>query len=658
MTDVGFLALVIALIVSVYALFGFVLSITTGNKKFLASARGGVAAVLFSVTVASLVLINALMTSDFSFEYVYKYTTTDLAFFYKLSAFWAGNAGSLLLWAWILSIYTAVVTFSKKYQDENTITRVSAILLVNVIFFLTSMVLFGNPFEKNPVIPQEGNGLNPMLLNPGMVIHPVTLYLGYVGFAVPFAFAMASLMMNRTDDTWIKLTRRWTIFAWMFLSIGNLYGAKWAYVELGWGGFWAWDPVENASFMPWLTGSAFLHSIMVQERKKMLKIWNMALIIITYWLTLYGTFLVRSGIIASVHAFPKNNLSYWFGFFMLFMLFWAVYLVITRRNILQGENEFGSYVSKESSFLLNNVILLGGAFAVFWGTNFPLTSQIFTGTKLTLSAPWYNAVVGPILLAMVLLMGICPLIAWQKTTLAYINKQFFIPLGATLMFAVLLYMGGIKEVWGMVGFSIAFFVILTTLMEFVKGTLVRRKMTGEGVITALGSLMTRNRRRYGGYLVHIGIFLITLGVLGESVYSVETLKNVKVGEKIEIEGRFNDYQLTFNGMEKRQEGKNDVYYADLEVMKNGKPAGIIRPEKIKYFYWPQPRTEVAIKSGPVDDLYVTLAGWNKFPDEATFKVNVNPLVYWMWMGGYILVFGAVFALWPGKGYKPGLKSQI
>ena len=656
MADIGYLSLILAFAISIYSVIAFIVAVKTDNERLKASAKGGVAAVCLATTVASSILIYLLMTSDFSIEYVYSYTSKNLPVFYKLSAFWAGNAGSLLLWSWVLAIYTAIVTFSKKHEHDEKLPYVSIILTIMNIFFLLLMVfLDANPFGKIPggVVPAEGAGLNPMLQNPGMVFHPVTLYLGYVGFAVPYAFAMSALLLKRVDDSWIKVTRRWTVVAWMFLSLGNLYGAQWAYVELGWGGFWAWDPVENASFIPWLTGTAFLHSVMIQERKDMLKIWNMTLIIITFLTTIFGTFLVRSGVLQSVHSFATNQA---FGAaFLIFMSMAALvsfYLVIDRINLLKQGNQFESYLSKESSFLINNLLLLGAAFATFWGTIFPLVSEAIRGVKVTVSVPFFNQVNGPILLATIFVMGVCPLIAWQRSTLKNLRNNFLWPFSLAIVVGIGLYfyLPG-KSLYGALAFGVSAFVILTILQEFYRGTAVRHRMTGEGYITALGKLMVRSRRRYGGYTVHLGIVLIVLAVIGSYGYNTEVTKQVSAGESITA----GNYTLTFNGLQEKPEGENTIVFADMPVTKNGKSIGKITPEKVFYATWDQPGTEVAIKGNLTEDLYVILASWEQNGKVATFKVNINPLMSWMWIGGYIMVLGTIFAVWPGKGSQLGPK---
>lgn len=644
MPDIGYLSLWIALLSSIYALIAFVVAINTKNKTAFKAAKGGVAATCFSVVLASLILIYLLVTSDFSVKYVYEYTTTDLAFLYKISAFWAGNGGSLLLWALVLGIYTAMVSFAGKIKDDQPrVSRVSSILLINFIFFLGGAMFLSNPFERMAIIPPEGYGLNPMLQNIGMIVHPVTLYMGYVGLAIPFAFAMTSLMLKKTDDSWIKLTRNWTIMAWLFLSLGNLWGAQWAYVELGWGGFWAWDPVENASFMPWLVVSAFLHSVMIQERKGMFKMWNIILIIIAYWMTLFGTFLVRSGIISSVHAFPNTGLGIWFATFMFGMLAWSLYLLIKNAKVLKPQNEFETTVSKESSFMLANILLLAAAFMVFWGTVFPLTSELFTGVKKTLTTDFFNATAGPIMLSTVALMGVCVLIPWRKSTTASLLKSFTIPGVAALAALAYMVYAGISKPMALIGFTVVAFVVTSTLTEFVRGAYARHKITGENIITATGRMLIRNRRRYGGYIVHLGIFMMTMGVLGQ-LYKTEKTVTMNAGETINVSG----YQVTFNGLQQGKEGLNETVFASLGVVKNGQSIGDLKPRVIYYPNKEDPHSEVEYKSTPREDFYVMLGGYEN-ETNASFQFHINPFIWWLWMGAYVIVAGAMLALWPGKG---------
>jgi len=647
--DIGFIFLLLGLAISIYVIAAYLVGNKLRHQKLLESAKGGAGAVFLLVTASSLTLIYALMTSDFSVKYVARYTSTDMVSFYKFSAFWAGNEGSLLLWLWMLVGYGAVIAYSKRHQSTHMTPYVMSIMMVNAIFFFVMIIFVANPFERLAVAPSEGNGLNPMLQHPGMVLHPVTTYLGYVGFLVPFAYAMAALILKRVDDVWIKITRRWTVIAWMFLTLGNMYGGQWAYVELGWGGMWAWDPVENASFLPWLTGSAFLHSVMIQERKDMLKIWNVSLIIITYGLTLFGTFLVRSGVLSSVHAFADSNLGLYFLLFLGAMMIGSLYIMFDRLNLLREQREIQSFLSKESSFLINNLLLVGATFAVFWGTVFPLISEAVTNVKVTVGAPFFNQVAGPILLAMILVMGICPLIAWQKSSVANLRSNFLNPLVVALVLAAVLFFLGMTKPWALAATSIIAFATATHIQEFVRGTMVRMRMTGEGPLTAFKNLTLKSRRRYGGYVIHLGIFMLAFSFVGE-FYHIEKTTSVRAGEIIQI----GDYNLNFNKLDARREGPNEIVYADISVYKGEKYLGKMHPEKIFYPTWPQPRTNVAVRGTLAEDLYIVLVGWEQDGTTA-LKIKVNPLMMWAWIGMYVMVFGSIFALWPGQGTALGPK---
>lgn len=650
MADLGFLALVLALVVAVYALIAQIFSITSGDRRLMESAKGGMGAIAILVSVASLSLIYLLVNSDFSVMYVYQYTSLSLSLLYKFSAFWAGNAGSLLLWALVLAIYSAIVASSNQEQNAKLMPYVNIVLLINNIFFLFVLIFFANPFAPNPMPAADGYGLNPMLQNPGMIIHPVTVFLGYVGFVVPFAFAMAALITKDAGDLWIKSTRRWAVVAWMFLSLGNIYGAQWAYTELGWGGFWAWDPVENASFIPWLTATAFIHSIMIQERKGMFKIWNMALVIITYCLTLFGTYMVRSGVMVSVHAFGVSQQGNLFLGFLTLMLFASVGLLILRSDTFKEEKEFESYLSRESSFLLNNLFLVGAAFAVLWGTIFPLVSNLIKGTAVTVGPPFYNQVAGPILFTTLFLMGICPVIAWQKSNLKKLMQSIMWPLILSIPVGLAVYLfKGDGQIWQPLVFAIAAFTGLVHLKEIIGGTLVRKKLTGDSFGSSFLRLVSKNRRRYGGYLVHLGTVLITLAIVGTMGYQMETTKTVQIGDTIEIDG----YTLTYQGLQERMFDNKGIVFADMPVMKDGKPVGRVAPEKVFFPEFQQPTTEVSILSSFKEDLYVVLSSWDNGGEEATIKVNINPLMAWMWIGGYILVIGTLFAVWPGRGSRLG-----
>ncbi|MGI6679249.1 MAG: heme lyase CcmF/NrfE family subunit [Dehalobacterium sp.] len=629
--------LILALLAGLYTLYLNLAGLKKKREGLLLKAQLGMVVTAAFITAASLILLYALLTDDFSIKYVHDYSSTQLPFLYKVSAFWAGNAGSLLLWAQMLALAGALITFFDSHHDQKFFAVVSGVVVVNIIFFLVSMILFANPFESIPHGMEEGRGLNPMLRTPWMVIHPVAIYLGYVGWVVPFGLVMASLVLKREDHQWLRYVRQWAVLSWLFLSIGNLLGSQWAYIELGWGGYWAWDPVENASFLPWLTGTAFLHSLMIQERRGMFKVWNMVLVIITYVLTLYGTFLVRSGILASVHAFPKSNLNYWFGFFMFAMLFWALYLLFTRRNLLKGEHEIVAFLSKETSFLLNNVLFISCAFIIFLGTNLPIFSGMLTGVERTVGREWFNGSTGPVLLAIVLLIGLCTVIPWKKTEVRGFTASLLLPLAGALILCVFLFFQGVHHAWSLIGFAVITFVLLNTLrlMVSIIGNWRHNKVKA-GV-----------RRSLGGHLVHVGVALFAIGVIGNAFFTVETMQNVTVGETFSV-GKIYDYDITFQGVKSREDGVNVVIYTDLLVERNGQPVEILTPEKVFYPNWESPRTEIEILGGPIEDLYIVLAGWGEEGMEATLEVHVNPLMNWLWIGGYILILGTLLVLWPAK----------
>lgn len=645
MADVGKLSLLLAWAVAAYSLISYLLGLRLNHKLLLSSARGGILAVGFLTTVASLLLFYLLLIGDFSVQYVYAYTNKNLPVFYKLAAFWAGNAGSLLLWAWLLSIFAVIIVTTKKGSLHKLVPFVMLFLLVNVFFFLILLNVVANPFEKLNFTPEDGAGLNPLLQNPGMVIHPVTLYLGYVGFAIPFAWTMAALLTGKMDGEWFKTMRRWSLIAWLFLTLGNIYGAQWAYVELGWGGYWAWDPVENASLMPWLTGTALIHSLMIQERKGMLKIWNMGLVVVTYLLTIFGTFLTRSGILASVHAFGDNLLGSLFLGFLVFMLLLSLYIIFANRQLLREEAELESYLSRESSFLINNLLFAGITFAVFWGTMLPKFTELVRGVAVTVSPEFFNQVTGPLFLVMLALMALCPLITWRKASFSKLVENFRLPLALALVGGVLVYLfTQHRDFPALLGYTVAFFAAFTTLREYFQGVKVRRQNTGESWVAAFSNLITRNKRRWGGYLAHLGVVLMAVGIIGSTIYQVEVTQTVSVGDTIKI----GDYVLTYQGLREVQEGDTTVVYAEMPVTYKGKNIGSVKPEKIFYTYWEQPSTEVALKSSLKEDLYVILSGWEEGGQVATFKVDINPLVNVLWLGGYVLTFGTIFALWPGK----------
>jgi cytochrome c-type biogenesis protein CcmF len=525
---------------------------------------------------------------------------------------------------------------------------VVSIISATLLLFCLLTVFSAPVFEKMPFIPSDGHGLNPMLQNPGMIFHPPTLYIGFVAFTIPFAFAMSAMITRNFGDIWIRTTRRWTIFSWLFLTIGNLLGANWAYVELGWGGYWAWDPVENASFMPWLTCTAFLHSVMIQEKKDMLKIWNVTLVAITFALTIFGTFITRSGLISSVHSFGKTTVGVFFGLFLIGVIIFSTYLIITRASDLKSSNELDSVLSREASFMFNNLVLLGAAFAVLWGTIFPVISELIRGQKITVGPPFFNQVMVPIGLLLLLLTGLCPLIAWRKSTTINYLKNFIVPIAITFIGAITILFNGITEPLPLASFTICIFVGSTIVIEIMRGIVSRAKTAEENYIKALINLFWRNKRRYGGYIVHLGVVFFFVGLTG-AYYNTETEKTISPGERIEIK----NYVLTYYKYDytKPKETLKKLK-ATLLVERDGEKVGYVQPERNIHFskdvrgrLAPQPTSEVAIYTTPKEDLYVIFASLNE-DESATFKVHINPLVFWVWVGGYIMGFGSILAIWP------------
>ncbi len=669
MADFGYTALLLSLILILYAVGAAIYAARRQNAQVLASAKNAVFVTAGLTTLAVGILEWALITHQFRIEYVAIQTSLAQPLLYNVSALWGGQEGSLLFWAWLLSIFAAIVLLQNHDKNQELIPYVIAGLGVSQAFFLalitivtdpaksgffiynpfdpkSAAALVGNPFRLLDFTPIDGNGLNPLLQNPGMFIHPVTQYIGYVGFTIPFAFAMAALFTRRLSDAWIRTTRRWTLVSWLFLSLGLLFGMQWAYTELGWGGYWGWDAVENASLMPWLTGTAFLHSVMIQERRGMLKVWNLVLVMLTFTVSILGTFITRSGVIQSVHAFGVSSIGPWFLAFLGVTILAFLYLLFDRMSDLKEENELDSLISRESSFLLNNLILVGAAFATLWGTIFPMVSEAITGKKVTVGAPFFNQVNGPIFLALVVLMGICPLIGWRRATLENLTRNFARPLVLAIVVMIALVVLGVREWYGVVGFGTTAFVLATHALEIYRGVLARHRQYKENVFHAAVNLVTHNRRRYGGYIVHIGVILAVIGIAGSSFYQVETQVNLSPGQTATLK----QYTMQFDGLQIYPSENREVYSAPLTILENGKRVGSLAPEKDYYPGFDESQgqwtTEVAVRTTLVEDLYIVLAGFDPKANTATLKVIVNPLVVWLWIGFATLVGGAMVAIWP------------
>ncbi|MFV1988500.1 MAG: heme lyase CcmF/NrfE family subunit [Gemmatimonadota bacterium] len=646
-TTLGAFAIAFALVVNLY---GTVAAFTGGQKRradLVRSARRSLFLGFGLLSIASIALLYAFLSRDFGVEYVTNYSSSDLPVFYTISAFWGGQKGSLLLWVWVLALFAVIVAWKHREDNRELMPYIMGVLGVVLIFFELVLIFVTPPFERLAFTPADGNGLNPMLQNPGMVFHPTTLYLGYIAFTIPFAYAIAALLTRQLDDRWIRTaaTRNWTMFGWFFLTWGNLFGAQWAYVELGWGGFWMWDPVESASLMPWLTGTAFLHSVMIQEKKSMLKVWNMFLIIITFALTLFGTFLTRSGILSSVHTFSQSSLGPVFLAFIGAVLIFSFGLMANRMHLLKGRNELDSVVSRESSFFLNNLLFVVATFAVFLGTIFPLIAEAVRGVKITVAAPYFNQVNIPIFLGLLALSGICPLIAWRRASARNLKRNFTRPGLFGLLVGVTLFALGIRHVYALLAFSLSAFVTATIVSEFYRGARVRRRRSGHGWIRSLAELVGRNRRRYGGYIVHFGVVLFAIGVAG-SAFVTEKEALLGEGESVQV----GDYTLTYRGMSTYPSLNRQVFAATLDVVKGGRSVGSVIPQKRLYRTWDQPTTEPAIRSTLVEDLYVILVSFDA--QTAGFKFLINPLMAWLWIGGVVLTVGTLIAMWPTDAKRP------
>jgi len=643
MSDIGAIALRLAFVAAIYAAMLSALGGWRQKSPWVRSAERAVYAVFGLVSIAMVVLLYALATHDFNIQYVARVSNRAMPMFYTMAALWGGQEGSLLLWLWLLVAYSALVVRQNQDRNREFIPYAIPTLMVTAILFLSLLVFSEDPFHRLPQTPLDGQGLNPLLQNPLMVIHPPNLYLGFVGYAVPFAFAIGALVSGRLDSQWIRSVRRWTIVAWLFNTIGVILGGQWAYVELGWGGYWAWDPVENASLMPWLTATAFLHSIMIQEKKGMLKVWNMSLVILTYALSIFGTFLTRSGIISSVHAFAESDIGSYFLIYLGVILVVSVGLVMKRLPQLQSDHRLESTLSRESSFLFNNLFLVGMMFAVLWGTMFPVLSEAVRGVKISVAAPFFNQVNVPLGLALLFLAGVCPLIAWRKASTRNLIRNFSYPLVWSLVVTAVLYISGVRHVVALIALSICGFVLGTIVFEFYRGTRARQSSRGGSAWQALISLVQRNRRRYGGYIVHLGVVLAFVGITGSSAYQTEKDIVLRPGERADV-GKFT---LQYDRLEPLVMPTYEGFIATIRVFLGDDLLSTLKPEKRLYFVQNQPTTEVALRTSLFEDLYVILAGFEP-SRTATFKVFINPLLAWLWIGGLVIVMGTMIAIWPER----------
>ncbi len=638
---VGEFCLGLALAAGLFTTISAVMGHKKKDERFILSAERALYATFFMLSFAVAILVLNLVQDNFLVRYVYAYSNRAMPLVYKFTALWGGQDGSLLFWVWLSSVYAVTATFIHRHRDRPLLPHAMAVFGAILSFFTILLIYSDNPFKLFPETPFDGRGLNPLLQNPSMAIHPPSLYLGYTGMSVPFAFGMAALLSNQLDNRWIMTIRIWTLISWFFLSIGNLLGAQWAYVELGWGGFWAWDPVENAAIMPWLTASAFLHSVMIQEKRGMLKFWNMNLVVISFCLTILGTYLTRSGVVQSVHSFARSSIGYYFIVFLGFTILFSALWIYKRRKELRSENIFESFLSKESAFVVNNIVLVGAAFFILYATLFPTFSELLTGNRIIVGPPYFNKLLAPIGLILLVLTGIGPMIAWRKASKRNLERSFTWPLIFGLIAMGCLALLHITHWYVLLtGFGAAF-VLTTIVMEFVKGTSARRLQYKENLGIALLKTLLKNNRRYGGYIVHLGIVFIFVGIAGTAYKEVYDF-GLKPGDVVS----FRQYTIQMKDFEIRENENQEETYALLDLYDGPDFLTTVRPARFYYKLQEQPSTEVDIYSRFHEDIYFTLGTIDPNSREAKIQVTLNPMISWLWAGGLVLILGGILAMMP------------
>ena len=639
-SDIGHGALAVGTVLAVYGSIASGVGARTGRPALIESAQYAALAVFTLVTGCLLLLSYAFLTFDFSVRYVAQQTNLSTPFYYRITAVWGALEGSILLWTWMVTLYTLLVVLRHRAQRD-LYPWVLSVMLGIAAFFLLVMTIPAPPFERLTPVPLDGRGLNPLLEDTGMITHPVALYLGFTGFSVPFAFALAALITGRVGDAWITTTRRWTIIAWYFLSLGLLIGGWWSYHVLGWGGYWAWDPVENAACMPWLTGTAFLHSAMIQERRRMLKLWNISLVILTFSLTIFGTFLTRSGIIASVHAFTQGSIGVFFLAFLAIVLLTAFGLLAWRWDRLRAEGELDSALSRESAFLLNNVFLVAAAFTVFFGTVFPLLSEAMRGVKVSVGAPFFNQVNVPLFLSLIFLMGVGPLIAWRRASVENLKRNFLGPVLVGVAAAAALHVVGVRSALALLTLGLTVFTTATIVLDFSRAARARMR-AGSRFLPAMATLLLRHNRRYGGFAIHLGILIVAVGVTGSQAWSVQTEATLRHGEAVHLAG----YQVRFDGLSAEEDSTHATVIGTFTVSNGHGTPTVMRPSKKFYPQEPSPIAGVDYRMGLREDLYLVLGDFARDGSQATVKAHVNRLVSWIWIGGLVLTLGAILAIVP------------
>jgi len=649
----GSFALILAFVCAAYAILGGIAAIFTRHPLLIKSARQAGLATCALIFLATGSLVYLFFSDNFSVAYVVAHSNRDLATFYKIAALWSGQEGSLLFWSFLLSIYVFSVLLAYRNKNGELMPYVGVVMASVQLFFLTLNNFVASPFKAlgvpaangtfDLVARSDGNGLTPLLQYPEMVIHPPNLYSGYTGFTIPFAFALAALLARYPGEKWIHLTRKWTMIAWCFQTLGILLGAHWAYAVLGWGGYWAWDPVENASLLPWLSGTAFLHSVMMQEKRGMMKVWNVWLVFVTFMLCILGTMLTRSGVVSSVHAFAQSSIGSWFlGFLgVIFFVCFAAYLY--NRDYLKSENQLDSVVSRESSFLFNNLILLVSCIAVVSGTLFPVFSEWLSGSRISVGAPFFNKVNIPIGLILLFLTGVGPLLAWRKTSLDSLKRNFGWPALTGLLAGAVALALGLRQFYALVCLILCVFVACTIGMEFFRGARVIRARSGATLVASAVDLTMRNTRRYGGYIVHMGMVLIFVGLAG-AAFNRDAQKEMQLGSTLDI----GSYKLLLQSFDQKAERNYTAERMIVEVLRDNKPLMMLYPERRFFQTNEQSGTMVAIYSTLREDLYVVYAGQSPETQLPVMHAYLNPLVKFIWLGGVVVVLGTLVALLPNR----------
>ncbi|RCK73193.1 MAG: Cytochrome c heme lyase subunit CcmF [Anaerolineae bacterium] len=668
-TDLGYGTLALTFLLALYGILAALWGIQKRRPDWIDSARNAMLLTFPLLTVACLSLIYLLVNGHYEVEYVASVTSNSMPLYLRITALWGGQAGSLLFWSWLMSAFASAVTLRNWARDREFLPWVIVVSLVTLGFFLGLTLFVENPFDRLwllgsgiavksffppagaiPYYQSDGNGLNPLLRHPGMIIHPPMLYLGFVSYVIPFAFAIAALITGRTDDRWIRITRRWSLVAWLFLSLGLILGGRWAYDVLGWGGYWGWDPVEIAAFMPWLTGTAFLHSVMIQEKRGMLKHWNMILIILTYNLVIFGTFLTRSGVLSSVHAFAQSAIGPLFFVYIGASFVISLSLLLRRWQELKSDLHMTSLLSREALFLLNNLLFVGILVVCFWGVIFPLISEIVTGQKVTVGPPFYERATAPLFAGLLFLMGIAPLAAWRHSTVQTLGKAVWKPTVVSLLAPLVAFTMDVRNWAALLGFWLAAFVACVTLYEYGRAVIARSRSRGESLLRAFWNLAGRNRRRYGGYIIHLGVVLMAIGIIGIELFQKETQGTLAQGEELSL----GPYTMRFDSLAvfDTADGRN-VARAVVSVYKNGRYVGELYPRRDYYYESQQPMTIPGLRSTMEDDFYVLLVDWQPISSSgATFKVYHNPLVNWLWLGGFVFIIGTMVAAWPESETNP------